>query len=191
MARNENGREVRTKRGGCWFHTISPLGPRSRQSRDLAKSWRGAPGARRRPVRRALHASHLRACTFPRTPELTLALACVSYLTSTPPLLRRRCTALCRLLRGRPTRRCFDGGWASEEFGFDVYIDTLLADGADGAAIGAEALQSSLPMKPAVTLSSWSTSPSTLPRQSGRPRQSLGLRWPRARVWDPYRARRE
>ena len=28
-------------------------------------------------VRRALHAPHLRACAFPRTPELALTLACV------------------------------------------------------------------------------------------------------------------
>ena len=151
----------------------------------------GAPGACRRPVRRALHASHLRACTFPRTPELTLALACVSYLTSTPPLLRRRCTALRRLLRGRPSRRAVDGGAVSEELGFMVNIDALLFDGADGGGIGAEALRSSPPMKALVTFSSWSMCPSTLPRQSGCMRQGCGLRWLRARVWDPSPSRRE
>ena len=80
---------------------------------------------------------------------------------------------------------------ALEELGFEVDIDALLADGADRHVLGAELYFRALLMKAAVTFASWSTSPSTLPRQSGRPRQSLGLRWPRARVWDPYRARRE
>ena len=72
-----------------------------------------------------------------------------------------------------------------------VNIDALLFDGADGGGIGAEALRSSPPMKALVTFSSWSMCPSTLPRQSGCTGQCRSLRWPRARVLDPFRARRD
>ena len=79
----------------------------------------------------------------------------------------------------------FDGGSASEELGFEVYIDALLAEGADGRALAAQPYFCALPMKVAVTLPSGSTSPCTLPRAAGCLRQGPCLRGLRARVWYP------
>ena len=148
-------------------------------------------GTCRRLVRRALHAPRLRAGTIPSTPELALALACARHLTSSPPLLCRRCPASSGYLRGKSSRRAFDGGAASEELGFEVHIDALLADGADGRALVADLYFFELALKAALTLSSWSTSPCTLPRGAGCLGQGLCLRWPVSCVLDPFRARRE
>ena len=66
-----------------------------------------------------------------------------------------------------------------------MYIDALLAEGADGRALAAQPYFCALPMKVAVTLPSGSTSPCTLPRAAGCLVQRRGLGWPRARVLDP------
>ena len=79
----------------------------------------------------------------------------------------------------------------SDELLFKVNIDVLLLDGADRRALGRQVLQTSLPMKAAVTFPSRSTSPCTLPRGAGCLRQGLWFRWLRARVWDPVRAFRD
>ena len=72
-----------------------------------------------------------------------------------------------------------------------MYIDALLADGADGSALVADLYFFALALKAALTLSSWSTSPCTLPRGAGCLGQGLCLRWPVSGVLDPFRARRE
>ena len=72
-----------------------------------------------------------------------------------------------------------------------MYIDALLAEGADRRALGADPYFSALTMKAALTLSSWSTSPCTLPRGAGCLGQGLCLRWPVSCVLDPFRARHE
>ena len=72
-----------------------------------------------------------------------------------------------------------------EELGFEVDIDAFLFDGADRRVLAAESYFFALAMKASVTLSSWSTSPSTLPRAAGCLGQSNGLGWLRACVWDP------
>ena len=72
-----------------------------------------------------------------------------------------------------------------------MYIDALLADGADGSALVADLYFFALALKAALTLSSWSTSPCTLPRGAGCLGQGLCLRWPVSCVLDPFRARRE
>ena len=59
-----------------------------------------------------------------------------------------------------------------------MYIDALLADGADGSALVADLYFFALALKAALTLSSWSTSPCTLPRGAGCLGQGLCLRWP-------------
>ena len=64
-------------------------------------------------------------------------------------------------------RRSFDGGLTSYELGFEVDIDALLTDAADMAVLAAQAYVSALAMKAAVTLPSWSMSPSTMPRAAG------------------------
>ena len=70
-------------------------------------------------------------------------------------------------------------------------IDALLADGADGRVLAAEPYVFALPMKAAETFPSWSTSPCTLPRAAGCLLLGRGLRWLRARVWDPASTCRE
>ena len=47
-----------------------------------------------------------------------------------------------------------------------MYIDALLADGADGRALVADLYFFALALKAALTLSSWSTSPCTFPREA-------------------------
>ena len=66
-----------------------------------------------------------------------------------------------------------------------MYIDALLADGADGRALVADLYFFALALKAALTLSSWSTSPCTLPRGAGCLGQKLCLRWPVSCVLDP------
>ena len=65
-----------------------------------------------------------------------------------------------------------------------MYIDALLADGADGRALVADLYFFALALKAALTLSSWSTSPCTLPRGAGCLGQGLCLRWPVSCVLD-------
>ena len=72
-----------------------------------------------------------------------------------------------------------------------MYIDALLAEGADGRALAAQPYFCALPMKVAVTLPSGSTSPCTLPRAAGCLGQGCSFRWLRARVWDPVHACRD
>ena len=88
-------------------------------------------------------------------------------------------------------RRSLDGNLTSEELGFKVDIDALLFDGADRRVLAAEPYFSAQAMKASVTLSSWSTSPSTLPRAAGCLGQGRGLGWLRACVWDPSSTNRE
>ena len=72
-----------------------------------------------------------------------------------------------------------------------MYIDALLAEGADGRALGADPYFFALALKAALTLSSWSTSPCTLPRGAGCLGQGVCLRWLRACVWYPSSTCRE
>ena len=72
-----------------------------------------------------------------------------------------------------------------------MHIDALLADGADGRALVADLYFFELALKAALTLSSWSTSPCTLPRGAGCLGQGLCLRWLRACVWYPSSTCRE
>ena len=70
-------------------------------------------------------------------------------------------------------------------------IDALLTDAADMAVLAAQAYVSALAMKAAVTLPSWSMSPSTMPRAAGCLMQRRKP-WDgsvRACVWDPSLSR--
>jgi len=59
-----------------------------------------------------------------------------------------------RCERSPSSRRAFDGGAASEEVGFEVYIDALLADGADGRALVADLYFFALALKAGVHVTS-------------------------------------
>ena len=72
-----------------------------------------------------------------------------------------------------------------EELGFKVDIDALLFDGDDRHVLTAESYFFALAMKAMVTLSSWSNSPSTLPRAAGSLAQRPDSGWLRACVLDP------
>ena len=112
-----------------------------------------------------------RTCVLPlihRKPSLLLASACTCDLTGPPDCLAGD--------RGVPGRACDDlhvegpstAAWYSTgELGFEVDIDALLNGVADRAVLAAQVCFYALAMKAAVTLPSWSTSPSTMPRAAG------------------------
>ena len=133
----------------------------------------------------------MRTCAIPCTHELALASACPRTRDRVACPAALALTAPWRFPRGRSIKRAVDGGEASEELGFKVEIDALLADGADGRVLAAEPYVFALPMKAAETFPSWSTSPCTLPRAAGCLLLGRGLRWLRARVWDPASTCRE
>ena len=138
-----------------------------------------------------------RTCVLPlihRKPGLLLASACNCDLTSQLDCLADD--------RGVPGRACDDlnvegpstlGGLVQHrgELGFEVDIDALLTDAADTAVLAAQTYVSALAMKAAVTLPSWSMSPSTMPRAAGCLMQRRKP-WDgsvRACVWDPSLSR--
>ena len=100
---------------------------------------------------------HMRPGTIPRTPSLPFILACVSHLSSTACLPRRRQLLPAAFGRQQLCGATINGYLVPELNGFKVDIDTMRIDGADHPLHDHQLLLLARPMRAVLTL--WPVGP--------------------------------
>ena len=141
---------------------------------------------RRCQVRRALHAPQFRAATFPHTPGLPLASACLSYLRLSPRTPRRSCAATADFQRWPLSRSSLSVDSMQEKLLTRPIVGAMALDGTAGRPLVRElCFFGPGLMKCAETFGSTSTSPCTMPRAAACLLFGHSLRWLGTGVIDP------
>ena len=134
--------------------------------------------ARRRLVRRGLHAPHLRACAISRTPDIPFASACLSYLSPISHTPRRPYAATPDFQRRPWSRSSLSVDSMPEDLLMRVGVPAMVLVGMAGRPLVRHLWFFAPGMKCAETFALWWTSPCTLPQLVARLRKFVSFRSP-------------